>query len=506
MTTGLISTLFPNAVNPAIIPGVTIQASETIVAGDQVALDYQGKALKVGAPANLTVLGPIASLIFHGYVEVSLDKYVIFASSASATYFIFYNKATNTVTASPTTTNIFAGQGLIDVRVLGSGEIVILWNSSVASSQYVAKYTAAGVLVGAVLAVATQATYHASGIYNFIAPSPVNGEFFVGTYEVTTFNFVARHYNTSVVYQGSTAALVGSSGGAIGTMPHHTAVGSTCICCVVNNQGSVNPFYYVFNATTRAVVGTPASISSFDRSSGLAYDATNAQFVYFGGASTTITAFKITQAGAVATQIATQNTGTSNHFLLSQTAAYAGGWILEYSTAGGGTVTARRAIASDANSVLNLANAIAAPNYGFKWAAQNGGAGNLLSYVYVQEANTAGSGNQAYTVNQSTGVLTPLFSYQALGGSPLNPTPVARQGARYDIYVYVEIVQGTTNSSVIVRRFDAGILYGACKKNNGTTIDIDTSQVGGTLADTTLTPGRSRSVVHANGIDYFIGG
>ena len=498
MASGSQTGMLGAASSPAVIQGVTIQTGETIARGDQIALDYQGKAIKVGVPTELLGVSGIASVMsVKGVIETSLDKYLIIAATATTIYFIFYNKATNTIIAAPTLASVLSQ--LIDVRTLPNGDIAIMWSDS--TNQNIIKYTAAGVVVGTAQAFSTLAALH-NPLTSFIAPSPVAGEVWACYYLVTTFNFQCTHFNTSMVNQGTTTALAGVAAPST-AFSSMSAPGTTTIGFVLSNGASTTPQTVVYNASTRAIVGAAAGVpQSTTRTLAITWDATNSNFIIFATLATGVYIGKLTQAGGVLSSLYNlAQASASFSAMITSLSLFMGGFAYEYTAAGGGTITRKQCYTTNGETAYLSNTGVVVPNFSAEGPSipyQSGGA--TLAYLTVTSPNSY----HAYAVNQTTGKLTGLFSHQPLPAPIVRPN--ARQGARYDISVRAENVIGTSNYQVVIRRFDAGILYGTAKLVNGTLVDIDTQKLGGGFGDTNLMPVRAKTEVLAGDFSYYIGG
>lgn len=499
------SQLFGAGNSPAIIPGVPIQTGETIAIGDQVALDYQGKAIKVTAPTDLVAYNATTATTYaiRCIVEVSLDKYIIVVAfgSAANSVVLFYNKATNAVTA--TASLGLHATGICDVRTLPNGEIVILFPD--ATSVNVAKFTAAGVQVGStVSAIALASLFSSNPAPCAICPSPVNGEFWFGYYVVTSGDFQAKHYNTSVVLQGTTAAVAATGTGNITSQPTMTAAGGTTVCFTLANRAASTAALVVFNASTRAIVGSAQDLAATVTVPGaLSWDATNSQFVLVTQqASADFIVYKMTQAAGTLTNIGAGNSGSGTLVMLTPTTWLHAGGAYTYSTASSGSFT-RKLIYASAMDALATASFVSAGNIpNFCYQGQGNQSGGLVAAAWV-EVNSF-SGKAAYSVNAATGKATGLFTTLALISTTGNS--LRRAGARYDIQVYAEKTTVlSADYQIRIKRFDAGVQYGAAKAVQGTLVDIDTQKLGA-IGDTALMPVRNRSIVLANDYSHAIGG
>ena len=489
---------------PAVIPGITIQTGESLTIGDQVLLDYQGKAIKASASTILTALTSVPTLNLKGSVEYALNLFVITTTNTTnSSTFTFYNRATNTIIAQPTIA--FAITNIIDIRTLPNGEVVILFNTS-SNVQFV-KYTSAGVLVFAPVTVGTLATFFSNGNYNLILPSSVTGEFMIGAYLVTSVYFSAYHYNSAGAFQGTTTATtIGNSSGASGR-PTQTMTGGGFILvtmCLDSNTGH----YYLINATTRAVVSNGvASGYTAQFNQALTWDATNSQFVwwYRSNSNASITVAKVTTAGVFTVLIDLNVASTADTaFMFSPTAMFltgAGSTFIEYTTANTGTASIRKTSSTSGKLISQSSNInpITLPNLCFQSSIPLSGGGLSTSYFTYTDA----SGLHAYTLNQTTGVLTGIFSY--LANPALSSKVAARLGQRYEISVTLDFINLTVGQQLNIRRADAGVLYGRAKVVKTTTVDVDTSVLGG-VTDSALVTSRSRFDALANNVSYFIGG
>lgn len=505
---------FAGAPSPAVIAGVTIQTGETIVPGDQVALDYQGKAIKCSAGTSIVGLDNAQSLSVAAIIDFTVTLTVVVVYGNANTYLIFYNRSTNTVLATP---SIAGTPSLVDARILPNTEIVFLGNNG-SNQQVIAKFTSAGAQVGATTVTASLATFQNGGTYNTIAPSPVAGEFFIGEYLVTSVDFQIRHFNTSLVQQGIASGPAGGGNASGMGQPTLNCAGASHIAFTTANGGNGYAGTAVFHATTRALTGSVITAFVISNSTAtlnsLTWDATNAQFVYWANVTgSPLNMWKLTTAG-VFTPLVVPNAGTLQYaaMLPSMTAAVgivsspgAGAYhaVFEYTSASGGTVTARRLQSKSSHYILDgtVGSLVIVPNF----AAQGPGgcsAGMVSPYLRMAITNVAGGANyHHYTVDQSTGVITPLFTHT--GPHPTTPI-VAARAWRY-AYAITDDNYGPSLRRVMIRRADSGVVYGTAKKVQGSLVDIDTSVLGA-VADTGIMPVRGRSEVVTPAGNFYIGG
>jgi hypothetical protein len=500
----------------SVLPDVPVQTGETFAVGDYAMLDYQGKAIKASAAANIVALAATTNLnTLFGVYEYALNKYLIIAARAGIEdVYIFYDKTSNAVTATQTITTAGERIGqILDVRALPNGDVVVAWAATTNLS--VQKFSAAGAKIGTVAQpIALSSLYAGTGQRGtMICPSPVTGEYFLSVMATTgsLLQVSAYHYNSAGAYQGATAASNNGTSAIETTGPYRTACGNGVIMVIYPNAGSNALNVITWNATTRAIVGQ----SSFG-AAGLTvtdvadffYDATNTQMVSVSsaGVANICGCIKWSTTTGLGTLVQSHNgIGSGKIYKISATGyVYVGSsalpHALEYSSASGGTFTKKRLVCGAKMSTNVVTGAYGAPNYGavMSWNADSN-AGATYPYVYIDDP----VGKHCFSVNPSTGSATGVFSYAA-NPALLSNKPNTRTGARYEIYVYLETVTPTTNQ-LTVRRVDAGILLGRVKKASASLVDVDTSQLAAVNVDAALEAVRPDGSVLVNNIEYKTG-